>query len=140
MSNFVARRRCSRNEITPIDRKQNLLAECIAGEGTPGSMCPEMLRGEGCTEPGDCWALGVVLFELLTLRAPFTLPDGANLVALMFSIASFDGKLDAAAAAAIAECGHPPELCALASGAALLHPTPAKRTRLAAVLERFPDS
>ena len=65
---------------------------------------------------------------------------GANLVALMFSIASFDGKLDAAAAAAIAECGHPPELCALASGAALLHPTPAKRTRLAAVLERFPDS
>ena len=36
-------------------------------------MCPEVLRGEGCGPPGDAWALGVVLFQLLALRVPFKL-------------------------------------------------------------------
>ncbi|MDF1798640.1 MAG: serine/threonine-protein kinase [Planctomycetota bacterium] len=43
--------------------------------GTPRYMSPERLAGRGADDPrGDVWALGVLLFELCTLKPPFDGP------------------------------------------------------------------
>ena len=40
--------------------------------GTPLYMSPEGMQGEDLGRPSDVWALGVVLYEMLTLSPPFT--------------------------------------------------------------------
>ena len=40
--------------------------------GTPGYICPEQIRGEVMDHRGDLYSVGVMLFELLTGRLPFT--------------------------------------------------------------------
>lgn len=40
--------------------------------GTPGSMAPEIVEGRGADERSDLYGLGVVLYELVTGRAPWT--------------------------------------------------------------------
>ena len=54
---------------------QTSLAQTVLG--TPFYMSPELFKGEPYSQPTDVWALGVVLFELLTLQryaaGPFAL-------------------------------------------------------------------
>lgn len=40
--------------------------------GTPDYLAPEMIDGSGHNEKLDVWSLGVLTYELLTGKAPFT--------------------------------------------------------------------
>lgn len=40
--------------------------------GTPGYICPEQVRGEEMDHRGDLYSVGVMMYELLTGRLPFT--------------------------------------------------------------------
>ena len=51
--------------------------------GTLAYMSPEQVRGEQFDARSDIWAMGVVLYELVTYRRPFT---GENHAALLLSI------------------------------------------------------
>jgi TPR repeat protein/serine/threonine protein kinase len=55
--------------------------------GTPTYMAPEQIAGLATGPQADVWALGVVLYQLLTDTLPF---DGPSLVALAAAIASVD--------------------------------------------------
>ena len=59
----------------------NSLADTLCG--TPLSMAPEVLAGEEYDATSDLWSVGTILFEMLTLKPPFT---GANSIELLRSI------------------------------------------------------
>ncbi len=42
--------------------------------GTPAYMAPEQIEGRACSASTDVWALGVTLYEALTLEQPFHAP------------------------------------------------------------------
>ena len=51
--------------------------------GTPYYMAPEACQSEPYTSKSDVWALGVILYELCTLKQPF---QADNLLGLVFKI------------------------------------------------------
>lgn len=48
-------------------------------EGSPDFAAPEQFKGETCDERTDIWTLGVILFYILSKRAPFSPPDEEQL-------------------------------------------------------------
>jgi eukaryotic-like serine/threonine-protein kinase len=77
--------------------------------GTPAYMSPEQMRAQTVTPATDVFALGVILYELLTGHRPFT---GNNLPQLVRSIerdapkppSSVDARIPAAFDAVVAKC------------------------------------
>lgn len=59
------------------------LTESGAVVGTVSYMAPEQIRGETVDGRADLWALGVVLYEMLTKRTPF---DGEQTIAIAHAI------------------------------------------------------
>lgn len=50
--------------------------------GTPETMSPEQIRGEEVSPASDVYSLGILLFELVTGRLPFTAPEKRELHAM----------------------------------------------------------
>jgi serine/threonine-protein kinase len=48
--------------------------------GTPGYICPEQVRGEEMDHRGDLYSVGIMMFELLTARLPFTGPTSMDIL------------------------------------------------------------
>lgn len=57
--------------------------------GTPYYLCPEICKGEKYSLKSDMWSLGIILYELCSLRRPF---QGENIYAVMKSI--MNGKFE----------------------------------------------
>jgi serine/threonine protein kinase/tetratricopeptide (TPR) repeat protein len=49
--------------------------------GTLGYMAPEQLKGEAVTASADIFALGCILYEMVTAKRPFQRPSGAATIA-----------------------------------------------------------
>ena len=76
--------------------------------GTPFYFSPELIQSEPYREASDVWALGVLLFELLTLVRPF---NGNNIAVLALNItkgkyASMARTALVALARSSSPCGH----------------------------------
>lgn len=103
--------------------------------GTPHCMAPEVLSSQLYQYPADVWALGVLIFELLTLQRPFHEPHLATLVAKITK-----GEINDAA---IENCKHPSELKDLVGrnpeSRRLLHPDPDERMQLVELEEYLAD-
>jgi serine/threonine-protein kinase len=65
----------------------SMLTETGVMFGTPTYMPPEVARGENCDARGDLYALGVMLFEMLSGAPPF---GGSHALALAMQHASAD--------------------------------------------------
>ena len=63
--------------------KKGLLGETYVG--TPYYLPPEILRGTTYTKKADIWSLGVLFYEIVSLRYPFTV-DSLSLPALTFKV------------------------------------------------------
>jgi serine/threonine protein kinase len=48
--------------------------------GTPGYICPEQVRGEEMDHRGDLYSVGVMMYELLSGRLPFTGPTSMDIL------------------------------------------------------------
>jgi serine/threonine-protein kinase len=100
--------------------------------GTPAYMSPEQVTGGNLTDSVDVYAVGVLLFELLTGRHPFQ--DDPSRDVLTHHLVSVPPEAHELAP------GVPPSLSALAR--ACLHKTPAERpsaAELAHALRAFAD-
>lgn len=67
----------------------NTCAQAVTVIGTPSYLSPEVINNTPYGIKADIWALGIVLYELLALEAPF---QGTNLAALVVKIVTSDPK------------------------------------------------
>ncbi len=97
--------------------------------GSPAYMAPEQVRGEGIDSRVDLWALGVVLYELLTGDTPF---GSSNAIAVLGKV-----LLEPVLPLSIARPDLPPVLGQIVEG--LLERDPRRRLASAADLARSLD-
>ena len=69
--------------------------------GTAAYMAPEQARGKTVDRRADIWAFGVVLFEMLTGRAPFTGETTTDIIAAVVTREPDQGVLPAATPARV---------------------------------------
>ena len=100
--------------------------------GTLAYMAPEIINGGRYGPPADVWAVGALVFEILSLHQPFDM-GCHNLLVQMKAIA--DAAPTPAAMAALDAARHPHTLRVLVSSTLLLHPDPAERMNLDMLLK-----
>ena len=67
----IARRSVPPDEVTRLQTKDATIAGSGMLVGTAGYMAPEQIEGQPATERSDVFALGVIVYELLTGVSPF---------------------------------------------------------------------
>ena len=92
---------------------------------------PEVIQSAPYGEPADLWSLGVILYEIIALRRPFS---DSNLAALAVSISSQPVDIAPLTASIYSR-----ELWRLATSEALLHRDPAARLSLSGLAEGLDD-
>jgi len=65
------------------------LTQSTSSKGTAAYMCPEQITGEGVDHRCDIWALGIVLYEMLTGHLPF---DGEYPEQMLYAIVNKNPK------------------------------------------------
>jgi len=68
---FGLGRRIPRNGMAEITSSRLPLGEASATAGTLPYLAPEVLRGDTTSMASDCWALGVLLYQMVTGELPF---------------------------------------------------------------------
>jgi NIMA (never in mitosis gene a)-related kinase len=100
--------------------------------GTPYYMAPEVLLGQPYSRPADVWSVGVVLYQLLTLARPY---KASGLEELTEIVQTHPVGLEPDEM--LSKCGHPEELCQLATMYALLNTEQDERMKLPTLIDRM---
>ena len=61
----------SRVKIADLGIARKSESVVVTYAGTPAYMSPELFGGQGYAFPNDIWALGVIAYEMCTLKHPF---------------------------------------------------------------------
>mmetsp|Transcript_7905 Transcript_7905/g.23705 ORF Transcript_7905/g.23705 Transcript_7905/m.23705 type:complete len:186 (-) Transcript_7905:177-734(-) len=94
--------------------------------GTPSYCSPELVNGRPYGAASDVWAVGLLAYQIFTLRHPF---DGCSMNQLVRKI--IGAAIDLSP---LEKAPYPAELTAIADTRHLLHPEPAFRMKLSQVL------
>ncbi len=70
-----------------LNGMKKTLSKTFTGATTPAYVAPEVSRNEGATNKVDIWALGIILYEMVTSRHPF---EGENIYAVIEKIKTND--------------------------------------------------
>ncbi|KAI3728130.1 hypothetical protein L6452_16760 [Arctium lappa] len=90
--------------------KHHTFLSSKSAAGTPEWMAPEVLRNEPSNEKCDVYSFGVILWELATLRVPWTEMNSMQVVgAVGFQYRHLDipETVDPAVSRIITDCWHP---------------------------------
>ena len=100
--------------------------------GTPFYVSPEEAREQRYGPPADVWALGVLLYEMITLTRPF---EAESVRLLLLSLRKADVlAVDTAVAQSLIDSNYPHELTVITTSMFTLNPEPEERCTASALL------